>query len=244
VAVAESPERPSLWQAFGITAVVAIAATLGVAPYVYYLSRVAFATEVAERMPLRPPAELVRSELLSIAFVVVVAALVGTLFARRYGLAGVGDRTSIRRAGKLLLLGAPMLGVASYLLFGRVMAARIPGYYPSSLGWALGHVLKGALFDEVVARFGMMTILCGIVRRPMVANLLQAIFFTLLALLGLSFFGLRPSGSAFFVASLVATFATHLVLGAVYARFGLVPAMLFHLGMGIQYPLHVLLGTL
>ena len=229
-----------MWQALGTSALVAAGAIVGIAPYVYYVSRVAFAGQIARYAPERAPADLVRGELLSIGFVVLVAALVGTLFARRYGLAGLGDRTLLLR-GRKLLLAAPLLGVASYLLFGRAIAARVPGYYPSSLGWALGHALKGALFDEVVARFGMMTILCGIVRHPVVANVLQAAFFTTLALLGLSFFGLRPGASALFLWSLGATFVTHLLLGAVYARLGLGVAMLFHLGLGIQYPLHVLL---
>ncbi len=183
-----------------------------------------------------------RADLVSIGLVVLVAALVGTLAARRYGLAGIGDGALLRQSRWLLLLGGPAFGVASYLVFGRALAARVPGIYPISLGWALGHAVKGALFDEVVARYGMMTILCGVVRNHRLANALQAVFFTILAVLGLSFFGLRPSLSAFFVANVVATFLTHVVLGAVFARYGLAAAMLFHLGVGIQYPLHVALA--
>jgi len=238
------PERQHLWQALGTAAVVAMAALLGVTPYVYYLSRVGFAHLLARQAASRAPAELIQAELLSIGFVVLVAALVGTLAARRYGLAGIGDRAMLRQARNLLVFAAPALGVLSYLLFGRVMAARVPGIYPSSFGWAMGHAVKGALFDEVVARYGMMTILCGVVRRPLAANVLQAVFFTVLALLGLSFFGLHPSLSLFFVTSVAATFATHLVQGAVFARYGLGAAMIFHLGLGIQYPLHVVLTTL
>jgi len=233
------PERQILWQALGTAALVAMAAVVGIAPYVYYLSRVRFAHLIGQQAPWRSPVELMRAELLSIGLVVLVAALVGTLAARRYGLVGIGDRALVRQARSLLLFAAPALGVLSYLLFGRALAARVPGIYPSSLGWALGHALKGALFDEVVARYGMMTILCGVVRNHHLANGLQAVFFTVQAVLGLSFFGVRPDLSSFFVANVAATFLTHMVLGAVFAKYGLAAVMLFHLGVGIQYPLHV-----
>jgi hypothetical protein len=235
-------DRASLWQPLLTTAWIALAGLLSVAPYVYYLTMVAFADRLERRFPALGPAGLAQAELASAALVVLIAALTGALFARRYGLAGVGDRGALRRAAPWLAL-APVVGVASYLLLGHALAQRVPQLYPTTLGWALARTLKGALFDEIVARFGMMTILCGIVRRKALANVAQATFFTALGVHGLSFFGTSPPLDALMVASVAATFGLHLGLGWLFARYGLWTCSLAHLLVGIEYPLHVLVGT-
>lgn len=217
-------------------------ALVGVAPYLRYLTAVAFTSRLQDRFGSLGPSGIARAELVSAAFLVVVAALTGTLFARRYGLAGLGGRDAWRQAAPWLAL-APIVGIACYVALGRNLALRVPELYPAQLGWALARQLKAMLFDEVVARFGMMTILCGIVRRPVVANVAQAAFFTLLAVGGLSFFGPRPPLGALLVASVAATFALHLGFGWLYARFGLGVCAAAHGLAAIEYPLHVLVRT-
>ena len=121
---------------------------------------------------------------------------------------------------------------------------------------ATTRAIKGAVFDEVVARFGVMTICCGILgvrrrsvssafdgrspmgRRIWIANGIQAIFFTGLGWTSLHFFGVSPSLQYWFIASLVASFGIHLLLGTIYARYGLIAAMLFHLGLGLKFIVH------
>lgn len=249
-----------IWHRLRVAALLAAVALCAVAPYLHYLTNVAFAAAARRRLPGMTAAELLCTEWIALALVVVTASLAGTLGAERYGLRGVGDGASLQEAKWLILLVAPLLSLASYWLLGRHLAERVPGYYPAGLGWALAHVLKGALFDEVVARHGMMTICCGALAsraagdsagtaprltwKVWLANLFQAAFFTALGLGGLSFYGLAPSLSFFFVASLVASLAIHLSLGYVYARYGLVSAMAFHLALGLKHLVHVLRGGL
>ena len=234
-------EPPLVYPALRTTALVAAVALLGVAPYVYYLTSVAFADRLRERFTEAGLAQLIRAELGSIGFVVLIASLVGSVFAKRYGLAGLGDWRSLHRARWLIVGLAPALSLATYLLFGRAIAERVPGYYPEALHWSAAKVLKGALFDEVVARFGMMTILCGVVRRIWLANLLQALFFTGLAVLGLSFYAVEPAASAYFLASIAASVGIHLYLGWAFARYGLLVAMAFHLAYGLKFIVHAAL---
>ncbi|MBI4699936.1 MAG: hypothetical protein HY744_02015 [Deltaproteobacteria bacterium] len=234
--------RDGIWTRLSTAAVLAALALLSVAPHVYYLTQVAFAAAVQESFGPLGTGRVVRADLLALGTVVLMCSLMGALFAERYGLAGLGDRASLRRGWWLFALAAPAIGIASYLLFGRELAERVPGFYPGSLPWAGLRAVKGALFDEVVARFGMMTILCGVVRRPWAANVLQAAFFTVLGLIGLPFFGLHPVPSAYFAAAVIASLAVHLFLGAVYARLGLLAAVACHLGIGSKYVLHALVG--
>jgi hypothetical protein len=234
------PASRSIARALGTSAIVATAAMVGGAVHVYYLTEVGFAQKVRERFGPVGAATIARTEMVSLGAVVLVAALVGSLCSERYGLGGIGDGAKLRAAGKLILIAAPCLGAASYLLLGRSMAVRIPGYYPASVFWASCLALQGALCEEVVARYGMMTIFCGVVRRPWIANVLQAVFFTALGAVGLSFYGLRVSCDALVVASLVVSVAIHLSLGAIYARYGLLASMLFHFVLGLRFVAHAL----
>jgi hypothetical protein len=256
----DSSDSSGIWHRLRVAALLAAAALGALTPYLYYLTHVAFAAAARRRLPGLPAAELLSAEWIALALVIVTASLAGTFGAERYGLRGVGDGASLPEAKWLILLAAPLLSLGSYWLLGRHLAERVPGYYPAGLGWALAHVLKGALFDEVVARYGMMTICLGALAsraagdragaaprltwKVWLANLIQAAFFTALALGGLSFYGLAPSRTFFFVASLVASLAIHLSLGYVYARYGLVAAMAFHLVLGLKYLVHVLRGGL
>ncbi len=243
------------WRRLRVSAVLAAVALMAVAPYFHYLANVAFSEQI-RKLPGIATTQMLRGEWIAIALVVITASVMGTFFAERYGLRGAGDRTSVAQSKWLILLAAPLLSVCSYWLFGRAIAERVPGYYPASLMWALAHVLKGALFDEVVARYGMMTICCGALAsrgrdlrgspyltwKLWLANLIQAVFFTALALGGLSFYGLAPSLTPLLIASLSASLVIHLMLGYVYARYGLGAAMLCHFALGLKYILHVMVG--
>ena len=236
-----SPDQ-SVWSALRVAAVVAAVALVGVAPFMHYLTAVAFPDAVQRRFPSVGTDQIIRQDLGSVALVIVLAALVGALRSERYGFAGLGDAARVRQARWLLLVVAPLVACASYLLFGRAIAERVPGYYPSSPAWGLARACKDAMFDEVVARYGMMTMLAGVVRYGWLANLLQAAFFTTIAYLGLAFYGVSPSLSAPFAASLVASFAISLGLGAIYARYGLIAAMLFHFVLGLRFVVHALMA--
>lgn len=233
---------PVIWERLRRAGFVAGAAFLSAAPYVHYVTSVAFPERVQARFRSLSTAELVRFDLASIALVVVIAALVGSLLSERYGFAGLGDRARLRASLRWVLGLGPPVALLSYVFFGRELAARVPGYYPSGLGWAVLLVFKGAIFDEVVARYGMMTIFGGATRKVWAANLLQAIFFTAVGYKSMIFFGLEAGWSAVFAAGILSSFVVHLIQGLLYARFGLIAAALFHLILELKLVLHALLG--
>lgn len=213
------------------------AAWLSVVPYAY---RSAYTfSEALERSVRLSPGEVLRADLLSLGALVVLAALVGSGFSRRYQLGGLGpwpfEAGWWRHVGVL----APLFALVSYVSFGRVMAQRLPGTFPSEVPWALAYAVKGAVFDEVVARYGLMTIAAGVVR-PAWANVLQALFFTATIWKGLGLFGVKVGFEPYFVASVVSTFGLHLYLGWLYHRRGLGTAMAAHLVYDLRFLLHAL----
>ncbi|MBK6685045.1 MAG: CPBP family intramembrane metalloprotease [Deltaproteobacteria bacterium] len=212
-------------------------AMIAVVPYAYR-SAYTFADAVRRTARLSPE-EVLRADLISLATLIVLAALVGSAFSERYRLGGLGRWPTLGTM-RLHLVLAPVVGVVSYLAFGRVLATRLPGTFPEDLGWALAYAVKGAIFDEVVARYGLMTIFAGLTR-PAVANLLQATFFTATIWKGLGFFGVDASYDAYFLLSVVSSFGLHLYLGSVYARHGLLPAMVLHFLYDLRFLLHALL---
>jgi hypothetical protein len=222
-----------LWR----TGWVAGAAFLAVVPYAYRTSTT-FA-QVLERRAKISAEEALTADLGMMATLVVLAALIGSVFAERNKLAGIGDLGAVRRAWRYVAV-APVLAVASYFVFGRALAARLPGWFPSELEWALLYAIKGAVFDEVVARYGMMTVFAGLTR-IWVANLLQAIFFTAMIWKGLGFFGMAASWDGPFIAAVVSSFGLHLLFGGVCARHGLLSAMCVHLVYDLRFALHALL---
>ena len=208
---------------------------------VYYLARVAAPAD--GRAPGGPLiAEILRVDLILIGVLLALTALCGSFLAERYGLAGLGSSRRLLPHLKWLLPAGAALGAASYLLFGRQLATRIPETYPCALGWALVLLLKGALFDEVVARYGVMTILSGAFRRPWLANLLQAALFTALPLRGLRYFGRPiPAWSSAFAGSLAGSALLNLIGGALFARLGLLAAQSFRAALDARYLLHALI---
>jgi CAAX prenyl protease-like protein len=232
-----------IWLRLRIAALVAGVSFLSAAPYVYYVASIAFADRIRARFPTLDQDELLRLDMISIALVVIIAALVGALFSERYELRGLGDLGDLRRARGLILGFGPPMMIASYLVFGRPLAQAVPGYYPTSIGWAVVLVLKGAIFDEVVARYGMMTIIRGVAPRTVVANVLQALFFTAVGFKSMTFFGLEAAWSTPFVLGIVASFLVHLVQGALYARHGLVAACCLHLILELKLVVHAIVES-
>jgi hypothetical protein len=217
---------------------IAGAAFLSAAPYTYYISSVAFPDRLKRVARSMTEEEIVRFDLTAMATMVVIAALVGTFASERYGLAGLGDRARVKSAWPFVVVGL-VVGTGSYFLFGTRLAAAVPGYYPTELGWAAAMMLKGAIFDEVVARYGMMTIVSGVTRRVWIANALQAIFFTAVGLRSMAFFGVGVSLDPFVIGGVLASLGVHFVLGHVYARYGLFASCLVHLALEVERMIHV-----
>lgn len=236
---------PTFWGRLWSAGLIAGAGFLSAAPYLDYVSRIGLGLGRAGRRALGPFSEdRVMSDLASIALEVTIASLVGVFFSERYGLVGKGDLKSVKRAWAWILIAGPLLALGGYLVFGRVYAERAPGIFPTSLSWALVLMLKGAVFDEVVCRFGMMTIAMGVSRRFWTANVLQATFFTVVGLKGMQLHGLAPDWGVFLFADLASAFVMHVLQGFVCARHGLLASIALHFMRELRLPLHFILSAL
>lgn len=211
---------------------------LGTAPYLHYVASVVPRTAAA-RVPVVEARAVLTADFLLLLPLLAITSLVGCFLSRRYRLGGIGSLAQLRESLPAVLPAAILLGLLSYLLLGRRLALQAPGLFPDDLGWALVMPLKSALLEETVARFGMMTILAGLTRRPWAANLLQAMFFSGLNLKGFAFFGIPPGPLVW--ASLGGSLVINLGLGAAYARHGLVAAAVMHLVIDLRFVLHACL---
>ncbi len=215
---------------------------LAAAPYLHYMTAVAPRRVAAAgaAAAVRDPRAVLTDDFLLLLPLLAICSLVGCFLSRRYRLGGIGSRAQLSEALPWVVPAGVALGLASYLLLGRHFALEVPGTYPVEVGWALALAVKAALVDETVARFGMMTVLAGLTRRPWLANLLQALFFAALSVKAFAFHGIAPQPLVW--ASLAGTLAVNLSLGAAYARHGLAAAALMHLLVDLRLVLHACLA--
>ena len=209
------------------------AALLGLLTFVFvfayfvYLTRVGFAGRIARDVaPDRIPGFLLGQLGMALGICLICSA-VGLFGARRYGLPGVGDWPLTRASLKWTVPVALGAAVVAVFLFDLPFRRVAPGFYPRQWTWALASAFSATFAAEVVARFGMMTIFQGIVRDARIANVAQALFFTLVASRNFAL-AEHPVGYALAVAGCLVAFLGSLACGWVYARYGFFAALVGH----------------
>ncbi len=215
-------------------AVVAGAAYLASAPHAAYLAQ-----QSSVRLGGLSADQVLAMDLLRLAVVTVLASLIGAFFSARNGLPDLGGGATLRRAWRWYLGGA-LWSVGLYFAAGSPLAARFPAQYPCAIGWAVVALIKNSVFEEVIARYGMMTLAVGVLRNKTAGNLVQATFFTLVSLRALP---VNSGGwDATTVLAIAAAFLVHLGSGAVYARHGLLAASVFRAATGLRLLIHPAIG--
>ena len=177
-----------------------------------------------------------------------LCALVGFLYSPRLQLPGLGDWKRERRWLPLYLLAGLAVVPVSYYLIDAELRRRLPGYFPESVLWALGHTLGRTLAPEVIARFGMTTIAVYLVRwlggkgHPWPAVLAVALFGAVGSWIAQGRLGLQPGLNLFTLTGVGLAFGSNLVFGEIYLRRGLWVVLAVRLGIELKYPIYVLLG--
>jgi len=118
----------------------------------------------------------------------------------------------------------------------------VPELYPEKLGYALIYPFASVFSEELIARYGFLSLLLwiygkGAVRQEL-ANLTVAIIFTGLGLIEISQFSdfsLKPWEIIFFCFGIL---IKHLIAGKIYIKYGFWVAIIFRIGLDLRYWLY------
>jgi hypothetical protein len=203
-------------------------------PYFHYL--LSFSIESTTLMPDGATGFLA-FEIFLVFLITLLSALVGFSFSDRYSLPGLGKPGDLIRSLPILaLLGLLMVGV-SYFLFDRSFYEISPASYPGYPGFLLTIPLKGALTDEIILRFCLVTIGVGLFKNSGFSVVFISAIASLLTIKYLQFFGIEFSFEYLPVALLVSSFVSNLLLGYLFVTRGLLFSMVLKFFLGFKYVL-------
>ncbi|MGE0085993.1 MAG: hypothetical protein AB7S75_16415 [Desulfococcaceae bacterium] len=207
-------------------------------PWFHYL--IFLAPEKA-LLPMIPnPGSVLAAELFLLFLICFLSSMTGFIFSKKAGLPGFGSQEDWFRSLPLLLLLGLVMIVFSWLLFDRHFIKISPVSYPDHPVYLLFFPLKGAVTDEVIMRFCLLTICVGILRRRIAGIFIVSVFASLLTLKYFRFIGISPGFNYFFLMQMLLSFVSNFLLGYVYVTRGLLQSMTLKLIFGAKYVLIVL----
>ncbi len=171
-----------------------------------------------------------------------LSALIGFIYTERLRLPGFGKPADIRVWLPVGLIAGLIFTPISYLIFDRGVIRSIPEIYPASLLWTLVVTAGRALSQEVIVRFGLLTIgvylwdRWGRKGRPWPAIAAISAFGAAGSYLMMSRLEMvsRLSPSQIMI-MLVLSFLMQWILCEVYIRKGFLAAVCVHLGLAVKY---------
>jgi len=169
-----------------------------------------------------------------------LSAIGGIMFTKRLNLPGIGDASRWRNELPYLVGGGLTLMVITYLAFDRYFYLVSPESYPDLSLYMILLPFKGAFTDELILRFGLVTIGVGICRNRYGGAVLVAVFATILSLKYLEFAGVPVEWNYVCIMQLVLSFALNLILGIVFVTRGLISTMTVKLMVEMRYGLAAL----
>ena len=177
-----------------------------------------------------------------------LCALVGFLYADRLKLPGFGKHSDVM----FLLPVGLVLGLAFtpvwYFAFDREIFLIIPEIYPASMAWALASMMGVAISQEVIVRFGLLTIVLyfldrwGFEGHPWPAIAIISTFGSFGAYLFMVKFNLAELLSSYQIAILlISAFFLQWGFCEVYLRKGLLAAFYIHFGLSVKYLIYAIM---
>lgn len=180
--------------------------------------------------------------------VALLSALVGFLYAQRLHLPGFGKLNEFKFWLPLGLILGSVLTPVSYYLFDKDIMRSCPQLFPDALPYALAFMVGTVIDQEVIIRFGLLTIGMYFQMRwqpkvyPWPVFLVITGFVTMGSYFGLSKFGLADQLSLSQVIIPVGgTFIFQWIYCEIYIRKGLLAVFYFHFGMTVKYAWYALL---
>lgn len=199
-----------------------------------------------------PPPELLQALALQQALLVflmaLLCALVGFLYADRLQLPRFGTLADIRFWLPAGLLGGLLLTPLTYLIVDQSVLALQPALFPDTWSWALAEMLGSALTQEVLARFGLLTVALYFLQRwhfrgwPWPAVLLIATLGVAGTALFLSRFDLLSQlTTPTLFSALALAFGLQWLFCVIYLRWGFLAVVSVHVGLAVKWLVYALL---
>ncbi len=218
--------------------VLALVSVFFTIPWFHYLL---FPAPEKALLPMIPnPGSVLVAELFLLFVICFLSSMIGFTFSKRAGLPGFGTAENWIRSLPLLVFPGFAMIVFSWLLFDRHFILVSPISYPDHPLYLLSFPLKGAFTDEIIMRFGLLTICVGILRRKIAGVAAVSVFASLLTLKYFRFIGISPGLNYLFVMQMLLSFVSNFMLGYVYVTRGLLQSMTLKLIFGAKYVLIML----
>ncbi|HAV42628.1 TPA: hypothetical protein DCX15_01235 [bacterium] len=212
---------------------IGVVCTLVSLPCIYYHCFVGSRKELLEIFPPRVLPGVMLLHVWQILIVSFMCAAFGLAWSKKYGLRGIGDPKEVKRnLWKFLLVGI-LVATTSYLLFDRTLSIKAPSLYPSNPLWILSISLKASFFNEIV-RFGMMALVARLTRNIHVANIVVSGFLVYIGIRSFRLVGLGFDWDHFSLLCVGYSFIFNLLMGYLYARFGIISTMLIQFLIGLR----------
>ncbi len=206
-----------------------------VLPFIHHLVYGPPSGIVTYRTGFLPPEVVFRRHSLLVLILLFCSAMAGFTLGPRRGLPGLWVKERVRRDAPRLFGAGLLAGLAVLLLFDRPMVAQAPRFYPADLPEAFVFFLKGILVNDVVFRFGVLTIIFAATRHFWSANVMAAILYAFRVARDLDFVGASPGFHPFFILVMLSAFLFALAKGYLYKTRGLAACSILQAGICLRY---------
>ena len=161
--------------------------------------------------------------------------LVGLVFTKRINLPGLGNRNNIVRSLPfLLIIGMALIGM-SYFFFDRHFYQISPLSYPKDLLYLISFSLKGAFAEEIILRFGLLTLCVGLLKNRVAGVVLISVLASLFSIKYFRFIGVDLEISHLMINQVLLSFAANVILGYLFVTKGLIHAMVLKFIFSMKY---------
>jgi hypothetical protein len=182
-------------------------------------------------------------ELVLLAFVLFLSALIGFSFSERFDLPGLGRLGGFFRALPLLVAGGVGLVAISYFVFDRYFLVVAPVCFPREPLYLATIPFKTALADETILRLGLVTIGVGLTKNKGAGVILMSAVSTLFSVKYFEFIGMPFALDHFYIVYLILSFLGNIIVGWLFVTRGLLYAMALKFVIGCKYLFIMWLGS-
>jgi hypothetical protein len=208
--------------------------------YFHYL---VFVVSPGAAVPGGDPWTFLAIELVMLAFVLFLSALVGFSFSVRLDLPGFGQMREFLRALPIIIAGGIILVGISYVAFDRWFFAIAPISFPKETAYLVAFPFKAALADETILRLGLVTIGVGLTKDKAAGVILMSAVSTLLTVKYFEFIGIPFALDHFYIVYLLLSFLGNIMQGWLFVTKGLAYSMALKFVIGCKYLLILWLGA-